>query len=81
MNFTGNQMIFLFSFLYTHKNNWWNFWKYFRVTGEEIISFFEEGLIKPSPSMIVGFHEVNKALKFLSEMKACGKVCHHLIYF
>ncbi|XP_014227026.1 quinone oxidoreductase-like protein 2 [Trichogramma pretiosum] len=46
----------------------------FRQTGDDVISFFEEGLIKPTPSMIAGFNHVNTAFKFVSEMKACGKV-------
>ncbi|KAJ8683995.1 hypothetical protein QAD02_019787 [Eretmocerus hayati] len=46
----------------------------YRQTGDDIISFFEEGLVKPSPSMIAGLYEVNTAFKFISEMKACGKV-------
>ncbi|XP_023246099.1 quinone oxidoreductase-like protein 2 homolog isoform X2 [Copidosoma floridanum] len=46
----------------------------YRQTGDEVISFFEEGLIKPVPSMVAGFHKVNEAYKFVSEMKGCGKV-------
>ncbi|XP_058799021.1 quinone oxidoreductase-like protein 2 [Phymastichus coffea] len=46
----------------------------YRQTGEDVISFFEEGLIKPVPSMIAGFYHINDAVKFISEMKHCGKV-------
>lgn len=46
-----------------------------RTTGDDVISFFEEGLIKPVPSMVAGFYKVNEAVKFVSEMKASGKVC------
>ncbi|XP_008212899.1 quinone oxidoreductase-like protein 2 [Nasonia vitripennis] len=46
----------------------------YRTTGDDVISFFEEGLIKPVPSLVAGFYKVNDAVKFVSEMKASGKV-------
>ncbi|XP_011496125.1 PREDICTED: quinone oxidoreductase-like protein 2 [Ceratosolen solmsi marchali] len=47
---------------------------FYRQTGDDVISFFEEGLIKPKPSLVTGFYKVNEAKKFIYDMKACGKV-------
>ncbi|XP_029677787.1 quinone oxidoreductase-like protein 2 [Formica exsecta] len=46
----------------------------YRQAGDEVLQFLEEGLIKPSCSLIVGLHKINDALQFVSESKSLGKV-------
>ncbi|XP_070153354.1 quinone oxidoreductase-like protein 2 [Polyergus mexicanus] len=46
----------------------------YRQAGDEVLQFLEEGLIRPSCSLIVGLHKINDALQFVSESKSLGKV-------
>ena len=42
--------------------------------GEDVLSYFEDGLIKPSCSLIAGLYKINEAMKSITDMKSCGKV-------
>lgn len=42
--------------------------------GEEVLSHFEEGLIKPSYSLIAGLYKINEAMKSVTDKKSSGKV-------
>ncbi|XP_014613457.1 PREDICTED: quinone oxidoreductase-like protein 2 isoform X3 [Polistes canadensis] len=46
----------------------------YRQAGEEVLEFFEEGLIIPFHSMIFGLHKINDALRFSSEGRTSAKV-------
>ncbi|XP_035738934.1 quinone oxidoreductase-like protein 2 isoform X2 [Vespa mandarinia] len=46
----------------------------YRQAGEEVLDFYEEGLIIPIHSMIFGLYKVNEALRFSSEGKTSAKV-------
>ncbi|XP_043493337.1 quinone oxidoreductase-like protein 2 isoform X1 [Polistes fuscatus] len=46
----------------------------YRQAGEDVLEFFEEGLIIPIHSMIFGLHKINDALRFSSERKTSAKV-------
>lgn len=46
----------------------------YRQAGEDVLSHFEEGLIKPSCSLIVGLHRINEAMKSIVNKKFSGKV-------
>ncbi|KAI4498803.1 hypothetical protein M0802_005978 [Mischocyttarus mexicanus] len=46
----------------------------YRQAGEEVLDFFEEGLIIPIHSMIFGLYKINDALRFSSEGKTSAKV-------
>ncbi|KAG7212650.1 hypothetical protein KM043_012933 [Ampulex compressa] len=46
----------------------------YRQAGDDVLQFFEEGLIKPTTSLIVGLHKINDAIQFASEGKSAGKV-------
>lgn len=48
--------------------------KLYRQAGEEVLSYFEEGLIKPSYSLIVGLYKINEAMKSVTDKKSSGKV-------
>ncbi|KAL0099876.1 hypothetical protein PUN28_019952 [Cardiocondyla obscurior] len=46
----------------------------YRQAGDDVLQFFEEGLIAPSCSLIAGLHKVNDALQSISENILPGKV-------
>ncbi|XP_043252402.1 quinone oxidoreductase-like protein 2 [Colletes gigas] len=46
----------------------------YRQAGEDVLQFFEEGLIKPTRVLIVGLNKVNDALEFILNSKPTGKV-------
>ncbi|XP_046826646.1 quinone oxidoreductase-like protein 2 isoform X2 [Vespa crabro] len=46
----------------------------YRQAGEEVLDFYEEGLIIPIHSMIFGLYKVNEALRFSSERRTSAKV-------
>lgn len=46
----------------------------YRQVGDEVLEFFEEGLITPSYSLITGLYKINDALRYVSDMKSTGKV-------
>ncbi|XP_033211070.1 quinone oxidoreductase-like protein 2 [Belonocnema kinseyi] len=46
----------------------------YRQAGEDALSYFEEGLIKPSCSLIAGLYKINDAMKAVIDKKSCGKV-------
>ncbi|XP_043288602.1 quinone oxidoreductase-like protein 2 isoform X2 [Venturia canescens] len=48
--------------------------KSYHEAGEEVLEYFEEGLISPSNSLVTGLNRVNEAIKFMSELKNFGKV-------
>lgn len=45
-----------------------------RQAGDDILEFFEEGLIKPTCVLNVGLLKVNDALEFILNKKLPGKV-------
>ncbi|XP_063978961.1 quinone oxidoreductase-like protein 2 [Diachasmimorpha longicaudata] len=50
----------------------------YREAGEDVLQYYEEGLIKPSYSLITGLYNVNEAVSCLSNMKCFGKVIINL---
>ncbi|XP_015598481.1 quinone oxidoreductase-like protein 2 [Cephus cinctus] len=54
---------------YRRKNH-----KLYRQSGDDVLDFFEEGLIRPIISMVTGLYNINEAKKFVLEMKSSGKV-------
>ncbi|XP_074097367.1 quinone oxidoreductase-like protein 2 homolog [Cotesia typhae] len=46
----------------------------YREAGNDILQYHEEGLIKPSYSMVVGLHKINDAVKFITDLKCSDKV-------
>ncbi|XP_078041428.1 quinone oxidoreductase-like protein 2 [Augochlora pura] len=45
----------------------------YRQAGDDVLTFIEEGLIKPSCTMTVGLHNVNDAMDFILKSKSPGK--------
>ncbi|XP_015514362.2 quinone oxidoreductase-like protein 2 [Neodiprion lecontei] len=48
--------------------------EFYRSVGDEVLEFFEDGLISPSRSLVAGLYKINSAMKFILKMKASGKV-------
>lgn len=48
--------------------------------GDDVLQFFEEGLIAPSYSLIAGMYKVNDALRSISENIVPGKVSNRQIF-
>lgn len=46
----------------------------YRQAGDEVLDFYEEGLIIPIHSMTFGLYKVNEALRFSSEGRTSAKV-------
>ncbi|XP_076300682.1 quinone oxidoreductase-like protein 2 [Lasioglossum baleicum] len=46
----------------------------YRQAGEDVLQFFEEGLIKPTCALTVGLCNVNEAVGFIQKSKSPGKV-------
>lgn len=46
----------------------------YRQAGEEVLQFFEEGLITPTCMLTVGLYNVNDAIDFILKKKSAGKV-------
>lgn len=42
--------------------------------GDEVLEFFEEGLITPSHSLVAGLYKINNAMQFINDKKSSGKV-------
>ncbi|XP_015123070.1 quinone oxidoreductase-like protein 2 [Diachasma alloeum] len=50
----------------------------YREVGQDVLQYYEEGLIKPSYSFITGLYNVNEAVSCISNMKCFGKVIINL---
>ncbi|KAK0087284.1 hypothetical protein PV325_001321 [Microctonus aethiopoides] len=46
----------------------------YREAGNDVLQYHEEGLIKPSYSLIAGLYKINDAIKFISDLKSSEKV-------
>ncbi|KAF7987538.1 hypothetical protein HCN44_003300 [Aphidius gifuensis] len=46
----------------------------YREAGQDVLQYYDEGLIKPSYSLITGLYNINDALKCTTDMKCFGKV-------
>ncbi|XP_034945188.1 quinone oxidoreductase-like protein 2 [Chelonus insularis] len=46
----------------------------YREAGNEILQYQEEGLIKPSYSLVAGLYKINEAVKFIADFKSTEKV-------
>ncbi|XP_048513250.1 quinone oxidoreductase-like protein 2 isoform X2 [Athalia rosae] len=46
----------------------------YRSAADDIMEYFEQGVIVPTYSLVAGLYKISNAMQFISEMKAFGKV-------